>query len=83
MRIRNLSLFIVLAVLFASCQSVQQAQNPEEWSKNAVIYEVNVRQYTPQGTFNAFATAQRIGCEYSLVYADISHFAGGSQRHFG
>jgi hypothetical protein len=25
------------------------------WSRNAVIYEVNVRQYTPQGTFNAFA----------------------------
>jgi glycosidase len=26
-----------------------------EWSKNAVLYEVNVRQYTPEGTFNAFA----------------------------
>jgi glycosidase len=26
-----------------------------EWSKNAVIYEVNIRQYTPEGTFNAFA----------------------------
>lgn len=26
-----------------------------EWSKNATIYEVNVRQYTPEGTFNAFA----------------------------
>lgn len=26
-----------------------------EWSKNAVIYEVNVRQYTTEGTFNAFA----------------------------
>ncbi len=25
-----------------------------EWSKNAVIYEVNVRQYTPEGTFKAF-----------------------------
>lgn len=25
-----------------------------EWVKNAVIYEVNVRQYTPEGTFNAF-----------------------------
>ena len=25
-----------------------------EWAKNAVIYEVNVRQYTPEGTFNAF-----------------------------
>lgn len=27
-----------------------------EWSKNATIYEVNVRQYTKEGTFKAFAT---------------------------
>jgi glycosidase len=26
-----------------------------DWSKNSVIYEVNIRQYTPEGTFNAFA----------------------------
>jgi glycosidase len=26
-----------------------------EWSKNAVIYEVNIRQYTPEGTFSAFS----------------------------
>lgn len=26
-----------------------------DWSRNAVIYEVNVRQFTPQGTFSAFA----------------------------
>ncbi|MBG0860351.1 MAG: alpha-amylase [Bacteroidales bacterium] len=25
-----------------------------EWSKNAVVYEVNVRQYTDEGTFRAF-----------------------------
>ena len=25
-----------------------------EWSKNAIIYEVNIRQYTPEGTFAAF-----------------------------
>jgi len=25
-----------------------------EWSRNANIYEVNIRQYTPEGTFNAF-----------------------------
>lgn len=27
---------------------------PVSWSKNSVIYEVNVRQYTPEGTFEAF-----------------------------
>jgi len=26
-----------------------------EWSRNATIYEVNLRQYTPEGTFKAFA----------------------------
>ncbi len=26
-----------------------------DWAKNAVIYQVNVRQFTPEGTFNAFA----------------------------
>ncbi|MEC5158561.1 alpha-amylase family glycosyl hydrolase [Chryseobacterium sp. MP_3.2] len=25
-----------------------------EWSKNATIYEVNIRQYTPEGTFKSF-----------------------------
>lgn len=25
-----------------------------EWSKNATIYEVNIRQFTPEGTFQAF-----------------------------
>ncbi|MEL6654759.1 MAG: alpha-amylase family glycosyl hydrolase, partial [Bacteroidota bacterium] len=29
-------------------------QNPD-WSKNAVIYEVNLRQYTEEGTLTAFA----------------------------
>lgn len=26
-----------------------------EWTKDAVLYEVNIRQYTPEGTFNAFS----------------------------
>lgn len=27
-----------------------------DWARNAVIYEVNIRQYTKEGTFDAFAT---------------------------
>lgn len=34
--------------------SIKSVKHPE-WSRNAVIYEVNVRQYTSEGTFNAFA----------------------------
>ena len=29
--------------------------SPVAWSVNSNIYEVNIRQYTPEGTFNAFA----------------------------
>lgn len=32
----------------------QTTVNHPDWSRNAVIYEVNVRQFTPQGTFKAF-----------------------------
>ncbi|HPG38773.1 MAG TPA: alpha-amylase family glycosyl hydrolase [bacterium] len=35
--------------------ALQQAPQPPDWAKNAIIYEVNVRQYTQEGTFNAFA----------------------------
>jgi glycosidase len=52
---------LFLSTLFVSCK-VKTEQKPleskvtsVEWSKNAVIYEVNVRQFTPEGTFNAFA----------------------------
>ncbi len=31
-----------------------KSEKPVAWSKNANIYEVNIRQYTPEGTFNAF-----------------------------
>ena len=28
--------------------------SPVDWARHTNIYEVNVRQYTPEGTFNAF-----------------------------
>ena len=53
--------FVLAAILFfPSCEvdpeertDVSKVDHPE-WSKNANIYEVNVRQYTEEGTFNAF-----------------------------
>lgn len=33
-------------------QSLAQVRNPD-WSKNAVIYQINTRQFTPEGTFAA------------------------------
>lgn len=48
----------VMAVLVAAptvyAGSPTKVEHPS-WSRNAVIYEVNTRQYTPEGTFDAFA----------------------------
>ena len=38
----------------AELEDVETYENPKEWVKNATIYEVNVRQYTAEGTFKAF-----------------------------
>jgi len=55
---------LILLVISTSCVTKQVApvqQGPftsvvhPEWIKSAVMYEVNVRQYTPEGTFNALA----------------------------
>lgn len=56
--------FILGFSFFVSCvpkkEKLTKAASPSsevihpEWSKNANIYEVNIRQYTPEGTFNAF-----------------------------
>ncbi len=53
---------LLIGVVFASCGTPEKkseaprlsiVEHPE-WSKNANIYEVNIRQYSPEGTFNAF-----------------------------
>jgi glycosidase len=59
-----LVLLLALTVTIAGCSIfgrkkevkplVSDVVHPE-WSKNSVLYEVNVRQYTDKGTFNAFA----------------------------
>lgn len=53
---------IALVSIIFSCAGPEpedQAREEEpvhpEWSKNANIYEVNIRQYTPEGTFEAFS----------------------------
>lgn len=60
MRFKNLIIAVIIAVIVGiGCSSEQQLPpiskvvHPE-WSKNASIYEVNIRQYSPEGTFNAF-----------------------------
>jgi len=36
--------------------SIPYKKTMPEWARNANIYEVNIRQYTPEGTFKAFQT---------------------------
>ena len=47
----------IISLFFISCtKQVQEKCTVKhlEWSRNAVIYEVNTRQFTPEGTFEAF-----------------------------
>ncbi len=53
MRNSNLLLFVFLILM--NFKNIAQNVTPE-WSKNATIYEVNIRQFTPEGTFKAFET---------------------------
>ncbi len=50
------NLFTIYCLLLMSCslEKVEEKTVPE-WTKDAVMYEVNVRQFTPEGTFTAFA----------------------------
>src|SRR5512135_2558182 len=49
-------LLILIFLSFIACTSAQQIKTVKHpaWSHNLSIYEVNTRQYTPEGTFNAF-----------------------------
>ncbi|MBU8883286.1 hypothetical protein KSK37_09335 [Kaistella sp. DKR-2] len=57
-----LVLLLLLSFSFFKTQTKDIRYQPKEyveithteWSKNATIYEVNVRQYTQEGTFKAF-----------------------------
>lgn len=54
---RSLVYFLTLGLFFSSCQSTSESNNPliftDEALSDAVVYEVNVRQFTEAGTFNA------------------------------
>jgi len=46
--------FILLAFMLAMGLPVSRAQ-PSDWPKNPLIYEVNLRQHTAEGTIKSFA----------------------------
>ncbi|MBL0063035.1 MAG: alpha-amylase [bacterium] len=55
-----ISLFVLMTLFACKASSDDTVAPPDmtppDWSRNSVIYEVNVRQFTPEGTFAAFAT---------------------------
>jgi glycosidase len=53
---RRLILLPSLAILVVLSSPMASAQGHESWSQDATVYEVNVRQYTPSGTFQEFGT---------------------------
>ena len=59
--IKKLFTLAAAALILASCSQPEKVVDAPheyhpEWSKNANMYEVNIRQYTPEGTFAAFQT---------------------------
>ena len=51
---KKLYLHIYLLILFISIGNFAQTNTPD-WAYNATIYEVNIRQFTEEGTFKAFS----------------------------
>lgn len=55
-KMKIMTLFAI-AALFAGCdftkKEAPQATSYPDWVKNSVIYEINTRQYSPEGTFKA------------------------------
>jgi cyclomaltodextrinase / maltogenic alpha-amylase / neopullulanase len=53
-----------------------------DWSRNATIYEVNIRQYTPEGTFKAFEShlprLKAMGID--IIWLMPIHPIGGEKR---
>jgi glycosidase len=50
---RFLILLFISFITYGSAQQIKSIEHPA-WSNNLSIYEVNTRQYTPEGTFKAF-----------------------------
>lgn len=65
---KNISLFLSVLAFFSctGCRQCPETSHPE-WTYDAVIYEMNVRQYTPEGTFAAaqqeLPRLQRLGVD--------------------
>ena len=51
---RKFLLSILITATIFSCKTSETSNFNASELDNAVIYEVNIRQYSPEGSFNAF-----------------------------
>ena len=52
--LKCLSVVLIMLLLVGCTNGSDDQVNVPEWSINATMYEVNIRQYTEEGTFKAF-----------------------------
>jgi cyclomaltodextrinase / maltogenic alpha-amylase / neopullulanase len=76
--------FVICQFLFISCS--HQAAN-KEWIKNAVIYEVNLKMYSPDGTIKTFQKElprlQKMGVDVLWIMPIHSQFPYAPDDYFG
>ena len=49
------NLFVILSMILLSCSStIEDKKSVPEWTKDAIMYEVNVHQYTQRVLLNHF-----------------------------
>ena len=53
---KKIILLLAAAILLAACATTPKQCKHAEWTKGSTVYELNVRQFTPEGTFAAAAT---------------------------
>ncbi len=53
---KKIILLIATAILLAACSSTPKEIQHAEWTNGSTVYELNVRQFTPEGTFEAALT---------------------------
>ena len=52
--LKSIILFTLLFTTVLYSQNHVSVNSPPDWSYNKIIYEVNIRQFTDEGSFNAF-----------------------------
>jgi glycosidase len=81
--------FVLILILFCTIafQSCSQKPDNKDWVKNAVLYEVNVKMYGPDGSFKSFQKElprlQKMGVDVLWIMPIHSRFPYAPVDYFG